>query len=132
MEHSVTVALSEHAPRETRHCFDRYSDRMGVALLADLRILSSEIVTNAVQHSGRETGDPIEIVVTIRPDAVRVEVIDQGEGTTSLQPRSTVPPSGLQYVELMSDRWSSYTGSFHVWFEIDTYPDKLIQRRPSP
>ena len=125
----MTVQLSAHAPGQVRRSFDQFADRVDAELLDDLRILSTEIVTNAVVHSGRPTGDPIEVVTTFGPKHVRVEVIDQGDGVTPLIPRSTSPPSGLQLVELVSHRWSSSVGSFHVWFEIDTHTNTLIRRR---
>jgi anti-sigma regulatory factor (Ser/Thr protein kinase) len=125
----MTFALSVHAPRQVRQSFDQFADRVDGALLDDLRILSTEIVTNAVLHSGRPTGDPIDVVTTFAPTSVRVEVIDQGEGAMPLTPRSISPPSGLRLVELVSDRWSSNVGSFHVWFEIDTHTNTLTRRR---
>jgi hypothetical protein len=97
--------------------------------LDDLRILSSETVTNAVRHSGRREGDPIDVATTITSTLVRVEVKDLGVGVDTLRPRSLRPPSGLGYVDLLSDRWSSMIGdSFHVWFEIDVHSNALIRR----
>ena len=125
----MTVALSVDAAREVRQSFEQYADRVDVPLLDDLRILSTEIVTNAVLHSGRPTGDPIEVVTTFTSTSVRVEVTDQGEGVATLTPRATDPPSGLHLVELISDRWSSSIGSFQVWFEIDTHSNGLIRRK---
>jgi anti-sigma regulatory factor (Ser/Thr protein kinase) len=132
VEHRLTVPLSVHAPRQVRQSFDRLVDTVDNGLLDDLRILSTEVVSNAVVHSGRPTGDPIAVVTRFRPGSVRVEVIDGGQGVTPLRPRSTSPPSGLHLVELVSDRWSSGVGSFHVWFEIDTRTNALIRRRTHP
>jgi anti-sigma regulatory factor (Ser/Thr protein kinase) len=125
----MTIALSPIAPRTARASWDRYTNRIEEALLDDLRILSSEIVTNVVQHSGRPNGDPIEITTTLTPTVIRVEVKDMGDGVDLLEPRSTSPPSGLAYVERLSDRWSSRIGSFHVWFEIDVRSNGLLKRK---
>jgi hypothetical protein len=47
-----------------------------------------------------------------------------------LTPRSVEPPSGLQFVELLSDRWDgSKVNSFHVWFEINTEQNGLYGRK---
>jgi two-component sensor histidine kinase len=91
---------------------------------------SSELVSNAVQHSGRPKGDPIEYRLTIFPKTILVEVADRGEGTNQLRPRTGTPPSGLGVVELLSDRWagSAQAGTFNVWLEIDIEPS-LIQRK---
>jgi anti-sigma regulatory factor (Ser/Thr protein kinase) len=126
----MTLALSAHAPKQVRDSFDGYRGSIDEALLDDLRILSSELVTNAVQHSGRPEGDPIEVTTTVGQTLIRVEVTDSGNGIEPLQPRSTNPPSGLGYVALLSDRWSSsITHSFRVWFEIDVRPNGLVRRK---
>lgn len=129
MRHQLTIELSANAPRQVRHSFDRHAGRIEETLLDDLRLLSSEIVTNAVEHSGRPQGDPITIETAVESDLVRIEVVDQGNGICPLQPRSSQPPSGLGYVDLLSDRWSSTTAnSFQVWFEIDVKSNGLIER----
>jgi anti-sigma regulatory factor (Ser/Thr protein kinase) len=134
VSHILTFPLSVDAPRQARRSFDRYTGTIEEALLDDLRLLSSEIVTNAVQHSGCPRGDPLRIEVTTARDLIRVEVIDGGKRTRPVRPRSQTPASGLQYVALLSDRWSSgATNSFRVWFEIDIQASGLIRRkRPRP
>jgi anti-sigma regulatory factor (Ser/Thr protein kinase) len=133
MSHILTIPLSVEAPRRARRSFDRYTGTIEEALLDDLRLLSSEIVTNAVQHSRCPQGEPLRFEVTTARDLVRVDVIDGGKRTKAVRPRSQTPPSGLQYVELLSDRWSSGdTGSFRVWFEIDTQTSGLIGRKQPP
>jgi hypothetical protein len=60
---------------------------------------------------------------------LRLEVIDQGPGVEHLTPRQTFPASGLQCVDLLSDRWGSkHENSFHVWFEIDVASGTTITR----
>ena len=130
MRQRMTLVLSLDAPRRARHFFDRYQDEIEASLLDDLRIASSELVTNAVAHSGRPEGDPIEMVTTVSAEMIRVQVTDQGDGPAPLQPRSLTPPSGLAFVGLLSDRWSGETiESFRVWFEIDTRTNGLIRRK---
>jgi anti-sigma regulatory factor (Ser/Thr protein kinase) len=134
VSHILTIPLSVEAPRRARRSFARYTGTIEEALLDDLRLLSSEIVTNAVQHSGCPQGEPLRIEVTTARDLIRVAVIDGGERTKPVRPRSQTPPSGLQYVELLSDRWSSgATASFRVWFEIDIQTRGLSRRKqPRP
>ncbi|MGZ4420029.1 MAG: hypothetical protein ACXVFJ_01680, partial [Gaiellaceae bacterium] len=63
-------------------------------------------------------------------EAIRVEVTDQGTGRQDLRPRSMQPPSGLGFVHLLTDRWSSTpVESFQVWFEIDITTNGLTKRR---
>jgi anti-sigma regulatory factor (Ser/Thr protein kinase) len=128
----LTVPLSVHAPGQARHALERYEPTIEEGLLNDLKLLTGELVTNAVQHSGCPEGDPIGITADFGYDRVRVEVVDRGDGVDVLRARSDLPPSGVQLLELMSDRWSSAIGhSFHVWFEIDTH-DNAMLHRPHP
>jgi hypothetical protein len=125
----VTIPLSGHAPGQARHALDRYRERIEEGVLDDLRLLTSELVSNAVTHSRRGEGDPITVTFTLASERIRVEVVDRGEGVVELRPRSIAPPSGLQFVELISDRWSSLiSNSFHVWFEIDVTENHLLHR----
>jgi hypothetical protein len=98
-------------------------------LLDDVMVATSEIVTNAVQHSGRPDGDPLTVQASVTEGVFRVEVTDRGVGVHGLEARSIDPPSGLGYVQLVSDRWSSSVGeSFHVWFEIDVVSRPVLYR----
>jgi anti-sigma regulatory factor (Ser/Thr protein kinase) len=89
----------------------------------DLRLLTHEIVSNSVQHSGGGPKEPVRLNIFLGVDLVRVEVWDQGPGFTA----SPQPPlggkergMGLFVVERLSDRWGVQTGECNcVWFEID-------------
>ena len=48
--------------------------------LEDLRLLTSEIVTNAVRHAGLAKEDTIGVAVSASERRVRVEVADDGPG----------------------------------------------------
>jgi anti-sigma regulatory factor (Ser/Thr protein kinase) len=126
----VTIALSLQAPGQVRRSLEsHYSASMDRRLLNDVVLLASEIVTNAVQHSGCPNGDPLAIQASLTKGVFRVEVTDRGPGVHNLQARSIEPPSGLGYVQLLSDRWSSRVGeSFHVWFEIDVVSRPVFYR----
>ena len=60
----------------------------------DLRLLTSEIVTNAVRHAGLAREDTIGVAVEVSERRVRVEVADDGPGfDPSDLPEH--PPSGV-------------------------------------
>ena len=130
MELEMTVALSSQAPGAIRESLERrYTATMAPSLLDDIKIMASELVTNAVVHSGCPKGDPLSVSSTVANGIVHVEVVDQGLGIALLEPRSLMPPSVLGYLEILSDRWSSHQGnSFHVWFEIDVTSQTLVTR----
>ena len=126
----MTVALSRQAPGTIRDVLEtKYAATMDRSLLDDIKIMASEMTSNSVKHSGRPDGDPISLSATVANGVVHVEVGDKGRGVATLEPRSLNPPSGLGYLEILSDRWSSHQGnSFHVWFEIDVTSRTLLMR----
>ena len=96
---------------------------------ADLAILlSSELVTNSIQHSqsGRD-GGTITITLIAVPDGIRAEVIDEGGATNPMLWYGQVEPAalaengrGLQLVQMLSARWSfahDEAGTV-TWFEL--------------
>jgi hypothetical protein len=128
----LTLPLSVHAPRQARRSLERYQPTIDEGLLNDLKLLTGELVTNAVRHSGCPQGDPITVTVDFEHERVRVEVVDRGDGVASLLARSILPPSGVQLLELISDRWSSAIAhSFLVWFEIGTAANSMLHRPPA-
>jgi len=89
----------------------------------DLRLLTSEIVTNALRHAGSKAGDTIGVAVDVSALRVRVEVADRGPG---FDPATLSEPSperiggwGLHLVRQLADAWGVIRGepSF-VWFEL--------------
>jgi anti-sigma regulatory factor (Ser/Thr protein kinase) len=95
-------------------------------------LLTSELVTNSMQHSrsGRP-GGTVTITVIAAPDGVRVEVIDDGGMTV---PAVTVGQPGdpgfgeggrgLRLVEVLSARWDYYSdpAGTATWFELTADP----------
>ena len=82
-----------------------------------LRLLVSELVTNAVRHGG--AAEPVEVHARWNSE-VRVEVSDHGDGFTPA-PRIGPPDEpggfGLFLVGRLADRWGVETnGGTTVWF----------------
>src|SRR3954452_1406410 len=92
----------------------------GRRVLADVKLLVSELITNSVKYGGKG-----EVVLNVEaPDAqqVRVEVVDQGVGFVPVarnRPATEVGGWGLHLVQTLANRWGVHEGSTHVWFEID-------------
>ncbi len=87
-----------------------------------LTLLVSELVSNAVVHSGACEASEIELCARrLGPCAMRVEVIDQGIGFTPA-PRDASQPGagyGLHLVEMQATRWGvDRHGGTRVWFEL--------------
>jgi anti-sigma regulatory factor (Ser/Thr protein kinase) len=75
----------------------------------DLRLVVSELVTNAVLHSGLAEGEPIHLIARAEPGRVRVTVCDCGRGfaldeAPSLPPADEIASRGLWIVRELADR----------------------------
>jgi serine/threonine-protein kinase RsbW len=93
-------------------------------------LLTSELVTNSIQHSrSRRDGGTITITLIAVPDGIRAEVIDEGGATDPMLPSTQAGPvaldengRGLQLVQMLSARWSyahDEAGTV-TWFELAT------------
>ena len=105
-----------------RRAVDELGDCLQPTLLADLRLLVSEVVSNSVEHSPRPDG-AIGLAVSISGERVRAEVEDGGRGFTAVGSRPAVDaPSGrgLFLVDQLAASWGvSGTDGTRVWFELD-------------
>jgi len=87
-------------------------------------LLTSELVTRAVQHSASPSEEVVELRVWMPGDVVRVEVRGNSE-LLCLRPEEA---SGTGYelllLDSVADRWSvdSGAGDACMWFEIDRHP----------
>jgi anti-sigma regulatory factor (Ser/Thr protein kinase) len=115
------LAVTPEAAAEARHALADIAlsdDRE-----RDVRLLVSELVTNAVRHANLGPADAILLVIDLEDSVLRVEVHDPGGGFV---PRAPAPdparPSGwgLYLVEELADRWGVDSDERTlVWFEVD-------------
>ncbi|MEA2168227.1 MAG: hypothetical protein QOF76_1527, partial [Solirubrobacteraceae bacterium] len=111
------------APRQARQAVDAWlRETLGRDKLEDVKLLVSELVTNAVRHPN--SGDRIELEVALQRTNVRVVVSDPGRGFR--KPSVKAPPDdqpggrGLLIVERLASRWGVSPGrTTRVWFELD-------------
>jgi anti-sigma regulatory factor (Ser/Thr protein kinase) len=106
-----------------RQALDGLDGRLPEDQLGDVRLLVSELVTNAVRHADMGDQDAIRLTVDVTGAAVRVEVSDPGSGFEPEPPPTDPARSsgwGLFLVETLADRWGVERGSgTRVWFELD-------------
>ena len=93
-------------------------------LLDDARLLTSEVVTNAVRHSGAPDGSTVDLEVSAGSDRVKVDVADQGHGFKP-RPRTARQSKGsgwgLHLVERLASRWGVESDPRpRVWFELES------------
>ena len=88
-----------------------------------LRLATSELVSNAVRHSGCGPSEHIRLLVDVKADLVRVEV-EQSTSTSGIAiaerlDRGSEGGFGLSIVESLSLRWGVTPGlPGRVWFEM--------------
>jgi anti-sigma regulatory factor (Ser/Thr protein kinase) len=124
---SLDIPRDSTAPARARRAIDRLSDRIDPALAPQVKLLVSELVTNAVKYGERDA-------VTLRiesddPHRLRVEVVDHGEGFVPAardRPATDIGGWGLHLVGTLSDRWGVCQGLARVWFEIDRRDGGLV------
>ena len=91
--------------------------------MRDVRLLVSELVTNAVRHADLAIGDVIGLVIELVEHKLRVEVHDPGGGFVPTAPApDPARPSGwgLYLVAELADRWGVDSDERTlVWFELD-------------
>lgn len=107
----------KYAPAAARAALGAFSHGLAEERVDASRLLVSELVTNAVKYGG---DGPVRLEVTSRPGRFRAEVIDEGSGFVAAEREVDQEGGwGLPLVEELADRWGTFEGSTHVWFELD-------------
>jgi|1186.fasta_scaffold11423_3 anti-sigma regulatory factor (Ser/Thr protein kinase) len=119
----MTEPVEFHVPREApapalarRTIDEQLKPDLSDQASDDLKLITSELVANALVHGAGE----ITVRLDLLDDAVRVEVIDEGVGSTPAIREGAGEDGGwgLRIVESLSRRWGVFEGSAHVWAEI--------------
>jgi DNA-binding NarL/FixJ family response regulator len=119
-EVKASLDANTSSARDARRFVDEVLSRWQCrALLDDVQLLVSELVTNAVVHAGSE----VEVAVRLLADSVRIEVVDRAPAIdlrASKPPRESESGRGLMLVETMASSWGvePIEGGKSVWFEV--------------
>jgi anti-sigma regulatory factor (Ser/Thr protein kinase) len=115
-------ALPEAVSEARRWVGSVAGDLLEAEQAANLRLVISEVVTNALRHGA--PGERIDVAVTRRPQFLCVQVTDDGPGLAP-RPRAleteTEGGYGLFFVEQLTRRWgvTRENRRTRVWFELD-------------
>ena len=112
---AVTAAAMVRAALRDHREFGTASD--------DVVLVASELVSNAVTHSGGSEVDRLHVGVTLDAGGVRVSVHDPGFSGDHPQLRDAGDPSlggwGLRIVERLADRWGfDHDDGMRVWADV--------------
>ena len=116
-------AATRHAARDVAAAFAPLAGELGDRTAQDVRLLATELVANAVRHTG-VAGGTIEVELRVAGDRVHLSVLDDGPGF-ALPERPVSAPEGpggwgLYLVDRCALRWGSERGERHrVWLELE-------------
>jgi anti-sigma regulatory factor (Ser/Thr protein kinase) len=111
------LTVSTSAPSQARAILDALAADLEPETLGDLRIVVSELVSNAVKY-GPGTAIHVELDVS-SPDRIHGAIADHGEPSSA--PRIHDRPGahggyGLRLVDSLTTAWGVHEGSTDVWF----------------
>jgi anti-sigma regulatory factor (Ser/Thr protein kinase) len=117
---SLRVPGGPDAAARARRELSRIRADLDPSLAETLRLLVTELVSNAVKHAAAET---VSLKVLVGRKAVFTEVKDSGPGfdpAEAGEPRPNHAGWGLFLVQRLADRWgvAHDSASTRVWFEL--------------
>jgi anti-sigma regulatory factor (Ser/Thr protein kinase) len=121
---TFTFRSRPEAVSAARRALDGLEDVLDASVFYDASLCLSELVTNAVLHSGAGEEDELELRVAVSGEVLRVTVLDHGSGFDPPEPTGGDESGwGLYIVDRLSHDWGVERGSdTSVWFEMRAVP----------
>jgi anti-sigma regulatory factor (Ser/Thr protein kinase) len=118
---SMELPCDRNAPSAVRRALGG-TTRLG-PVLGDGLLVASELVTNAVLHSGCGTDQRIQVSANLDRDTLLISVHDPGASGEEAVPGSPSDSRaggrGLQIVDQLARRWGAERpDGYHVWAEL--------------
>src|SRR4051794_40128431 len=76
----LTLEPTPQAAAKARIALDDLESELGTALLKDLRLMVSELVTNSIRHTAPDRLDTVKLCAWLYENRFRIEVSDAGPG----------------------------------------------------
>jgi anti-sigma regulatory factor (Ser/Thr protein kinase) len=106
---------------------ERFAALLGARMLEDVRLLVTELITNALRHGSLVPGDRVSVKASVDDDVVRIEVRDPGRDG-DVAPRDPGPRGGgygLFLVDQLAKRWGvDRRDGTVVWCELVPEPGR--------
>lgn len=124
----VALPVDASAPRRARRAIAPHLEGQDAESGYALVLLTTELVTNSVRHSGMSALERIGVQVRRRGDWMRVDVVDRGRRfeprITPYDPGDATSGRGLSFLDKLATRWgiSERDDRRHVWFELRVPP----------
>jgi anti-sigma regulatory factor (Ser/Thr protein kinase) len=115
----LDLPCDERAPATVRQALSDVPDAPWA--IGDAMLVASELVTNAVLHSGCQDAHEIKVSVGIREQSLVIAVVDPGlsGGDAQVRENPNFGGFGLQIVDQLADKWGSErTHGYRVWAEV--------------
>jgi anti-sigma regulatory factor (Ser/Thr protein kinase) len=117
-ELEITLDSQPESVAQARRVTTQVIDGLDDQTLEDVRLIVSELVTNAIKH-----GPDARVKLRLRREGntIHGEVEDEGTRTFELPRKVRLGPNGglgLRLVDSLSDRWGVDAGTARVWFEL--------------
>jgi anti-sigma regulatory factor (Ser/Thr protein kinase) len=114
---------TRQAARDVAAALAPLTPDLGQRTVQDLRLLATELVANAVRHTGIADGS-VEVQLRLTDDRVHLSVLDDGPGFDAPERPVAAPEGpggwGLYLVDRCAVRWGSERGERHlVWLELE-------------
>ncbi len=121
---AVDLPMTADAPALARRAIERLALAEGARATASL--LASELVSNAVRHSGAGAAEAIRLHARVSGGALRLSVTDGGYGfsaTAERPPPGAAGGYGLFLVERLADAWGVDSATpTTVWLDLAIDP----------
>ncbi len=112
------------AASQGRQALGPLRPRLGGDVFDRLRLLTSELITNSVQHGRHQPSDQIHVRVSFHHEKVHVDVADEGQmwsppDVPAEAPMHVEAGRGLFLLDRLADAWGVDPGPpTRVWFEL--------------
>jgi anti-sigma regulatory factor (Ser/Thr protein kinase) len=117
----LRIGGGPRAAGKARAELSRLRSDLDAPLLERVRLLVTELITNAVRHAEVDT---VDLVVLVARDRIRIEIANPGGTFETKSPEAGEESEsgwGLFLVDRLSDAWGvidEKTGYQRVWFEV--------------